>query len=70
MGRGGALVESLPFNRRVVGSNPVLATTKGSWAAWVQIPGGYQGYSPSKKLSGGAKCCASPQENDEIASLP
>ena len=26
-GRGGALVESKPFDRRVVGSNPALAAT-------------------------------------------
>jgi len=26
VGCGGALVESIPFNRRVVGSNPALAT--------------------------------------------
>ena len=26
-GRGGALVESIPFDRRVVGSNPALAAT-------------------------------------------
>ena len=27
VGRGGALVESIPFYRRVVGSNPALAAT-------------------------------------------
>ena len=27
VGSGGALVESTPFNRRVVGSNPALAAT-------------------------------------------
>ena len=27
VGRGGALVEALPFNRRVVGSNPALTAT-------------------------------------------
>ena len=33
VGRGGALVESIPFNRRVVGSNPALAATQGPWAS-------------------------------------
>src|SRR6218665_2072383 len=32
-GRGGASVESMPFDHRVVGSNPALATTKGPWAS-------------------------------------
>ena len=27
VGRGGALVESMPFDRRVAGSNPAIATT-------------------------------------------
>ena len=27
VGRGGALVESMPFDRRVAGSNPALAAT-------------------------------------------
>ena len=31
VGRGGALVESMPFDRRVVGSNPALAETFGPW---------------------------------------
>src|SRR6218665_984949 len=29
---------------------------------WVQIPGGYRGYSPSKNLSEAAKYCISPQK--------
>jgi len=33
VGRGGALVEMMTFNRRVVGSTPSLATTFGSWAS-------------------------------------
>jgi len=38
--------------------------------AWLQIPGGYRGYSPSKNFSEAAKYCISPPQNDEIASLP
>src|SRR6218665_623616 len=33
VGRGGALVKSMPFDRRVVGSNPALAATLGPWAS-------------------------------------
>ena len=33
VGRGGALVESKPLDRRVVGSNPALAATLGPWAS-------------------------------------
>ena len=33
MGRGGALVESMPFARRVVGSNPALAAMYGPWTS-------------------------------------
>jgi len=33
MGRGGALVETMTFNRRVVGSTPALAATYGPWAS-------------------------------------
>ena len=33
MGRGGALVEMMAFNRRVVGSTPALAATQGPWAS-------------------------------------
>ena len=32
-GRGGTLVESMTFNRKVVGSTPTLATTQGLWAS-------------------------------------
>src|SRR6218665_3674372 len=32
-GVGGALVESTPFVRRVMGSTPALAATKGAWAS-------------------------------------
>ena len=32
-GRGGALVVSLTFNRRVVGWTPALAATLGHWAS-------------------------------------
>ena len=31
--RGGTLVESMPFVRRVMGSTPALAATKGPWAS-------------------------------------
>jgi len=30
--RGGSIVDSWPFARRVVGSNPALAATYGPWA--------------------------------------
>ena len=33
MGLGDALVESMPFDRRVTGSNPALAATLGPWAS-------------------------------------
>src|SRR6218665_2677587 len=33
VGRGDALVESMTFNRRVVGSTPSLAATYGPWAS-------------------------------------
>ena len=33
VGRGGALVEAITFNRRVVGSTPALAATQGPWAS-------------------------------------
>src|SRR6218665_2718752 len=33
VGRGGALVESMTFNRRVVGSTPALAAMSGLWAS-------------------------------------
>src|SRR6218665_228665 len=33
VGRGGALVKSMTINRRVVGSTPALAATKGPWAS-------------------------------------
>ena len=33
VGRGGALVELMTFNRRVVGSTPALAATYGPWAS-------------------------------------
>ena len=33
VGRGGSLVDSTPFVRRVVGSNPALAATYGPWAS-------------------------------------
>src|SRR6218665_546532 len=85
VGRSGALVESKPFDVRVVGSNPILAATYGPMQVlnsqlsaalrretpvhMSANPGGYPGYSPSKNLSGGAKHCTSPHENDEIASL-
>src|SRR6218665_3442624 len=32
-GRGGALVESTPFDRMVVGSNPALTATYGIWVS-------------------------------------
>ena len=32
-GRCGALVESKPFDQRIVGSNPALAATLGPWAS-------------------------------------
>ena len=31
VGRGGTMVESKPFDLRVVGSNPSLATTQAPW---------------------------------------
>src|SRR6218665_3262685 len=45
VGRGGALVESMPFDRRVVSLNPALAATKGPWA------------SPSLTFAYGASAC-------------
>jgi len=33
LGHGGALVESIAFNRRVVGSTPALAAMQGPWAS-------------------------------------
>jgi len=33
MGRGGALIESMPFDRRVASSNIALAATQGPWAS-------------------------------------
>ena len=33
VGHGGALVESITFNRRVVGSTPALAAMYGPWAS-------------------------------------
>ena len=33
VGRGGTLVESMPLDRKVVGSNPVLAPRQESWAS-------------------------------------
>ena len=33
VGRGGTLVETTHFDRRVADSNPVLAATKGPWAS-------------------------------------
>ena len=33
VGRGGALVEAITFNRRVVGSTPALSATEGPWAS-------------------------------------
>src|SRR6218665_531494 len=33
VGRGGALVEMMTFNQRVVGSTPALAATSGPWAS-------------------------------------
>src|SRR6218665_3959555 len=33
VGHGGALVETAPFDRRVVCSNPALAAMKGPWAS-------------------------------------
>ena len=33
MGRGGSLVDSAPFVKRVVGSNPAVAATYGPWAS-------------------------------------
>src|SRR6218665_3008019 len=33
MGYGGALVESMPFDRKVVGSNPTVADTYGPWTS-------------------------------------
>ena len=33
VGRGGALVEPMTSNRRVVGSTPALAATQGPWAS-------------------------------------
>ena len=33
VGRGGALVEMMTFNQRVVGSTPALAATYGPWAS-------------------------------------
>ena len=38
VGRGGALVESMTFNRRVVGSTPALAAVVGSTPALAQGP--------------------------------
>ena len=33
VGHGGSLVNSTPFVRRVVGSNPALAAPQGPWAS-------------------------------------
>ena len=33
VGRGGSLVSSVPFVRRVAGSNPTLVATYGPWAS-------------------------------------
>src|SRR6218665_422401 len=33
VGRGGTLVDSMPFDRKVVGSNPILAARQGPWAS-------------------------------------
>ena len=33
VGCGGVLVETMTFNRRVLGSTPTLATTQGPWAS-------------------------------------
>jgi len=39
VGRGGALVETMTFNRRVVGSTPALATMQGPLASpYLQLP--------------------------------
>src|SRR6218665_630145 len=37
VGRSGALVETMTFNRRVVGSTPALAATWGSWASPLSV---------------------------------
>jgi len=33
LGRGGALVDSKPFDRRIMGLNPALAATWGPWVS-------------------------------------
>ena len=33
LGRGGTLVDSMPLDRKVVGSNPILAATLGPFAS-------------------------------------
>ena len=51
MGRGGALVEMTPFDRRVVGSNPALAAT----CIWTL--GKSFTYSSACKLRRSVNCC-------------
>ena len=39
VGRGGAMVDTMNFNRRVVGSNPTLAAMQGPWQVlYLQLP--------------------------------
>src|SRR6218665_210299 len=54
VGRGGALVESIPFDRRVVGWNPALAATLGPSAS----PSLAVAYSaPACKFRHKVNCC-------------
>ena len=47
------------IDERLWGSGRIIAFVLHTW---VQIPGGYRGYSPSKNLSQTAKYCISPPE--------
>src|SRR6218665_196397 len=54
VGRGGALVESMPFDQRVAGSNPALFAAYGLWASPLLTVA----CSPSAcKLRHGVNCC-------------
>src|SRR6218665_3569671 len=48
----------------------ILMMTITQHVTWVQIPGGYRGYSPSKNFPGWAKCCISPQKMTKYAPSP
>src|SRR6218665_1084546 len=48
----------------------ILMMTITQHVTWVQIPGGYRGYSPSKNFPGWVKCCISPQKMMKYAPSP